>query len=90
MLTDRAAELRAEAKSQDQYAQMLMRSGQQKERDWALWGGVADGIAGFGAGVSTAIDLQMLSMRLNWKELFYPEIMRKYYRIFYRFLFMRS
>lgn len=65
MLTDRAAELRAEAKSQDQYAQMLMRSGQQKERDWALWGGVADGIAGFGAGVSTAIDLQMQNIQIR-------------------------
>ena len=65
MLTDRAAELRAEAKIQDQYAQMLMRSGQQKERDWALWGGVADGIAGFGAGVSTAIDLQMQNIQIR-------------------------
>ena len=65
MLSDRAAELRAEAKSQDQYAQMLMRSGQQKERDWALWGGVADGIAGFGAGVSTAIDLQMQNIQIR-------------------------
>ena len=44
---------------------MLMRSGQQKERDWALWGGVADGIAGFGAGVSTAIDLQMQNIQIR-------------------------
>lgn len=65
MLTDRAAELRKEAKSQDQYAEMLMRSGQQKERDWATWGGIADGIAGFGAGVSTAVDIQMQNMQIR-------------------------
>lgn len=65
MLTDRAAELRKEAKSQDHYADMLMRSGQQKERDWATWGGIADGIAGFGAGVSTAVDIQMQNMQIR-------------------------
>lgn len=65
MLSDRAAELRKEAKSQDQYAQMLMRSGQQKEHDWATWGGVADGLAGFGAGVSTAVDLQMKNIQIR-------------------------
>lgn len=65
MLSDRAAELRKEAKSQDQYADMLMRSGQQKERDWATWGGIADGIAGFGAGVSTAVDIQMQNMQIR-------------------------
>lgn len=65
MLTDRAAELRKEAKNQDEYAQMLMRSGQQKERDWATWGGIADGIAGFGAGVSTAVDIQMQNIQIR-------------------------
>lgn len=65
MLTDRAAELRKEAKNQDQYANMLMRSGQQKERDWGTWGGIADGIAGFGAGVSTAVDIQMQNMQIR-------------------------
>ena len=65
MLSDRAKELRDKAKSQEQYASMLMRSGQQKERDWATWGGIADGIAGFGAGVSTAIDIQMQNMQIR-------------------------
>ena len=65
MLTDRAAELREKAKSQDRYADMLMRSGQQKERDWATWGGIADGIAGFGAGVSTAVDLQLQNIQIR-------------------------
>ena len=49
MLSDRAAELRKKAKDQRSYADMLMRSGQQKERDWAVWGGIANGIAGVGA-----------------------------------------
>lgn len=65
MLTDRAAELRNSAKNQEQYANMLMRSGQQKERDWATWGGIADGIAGFGAGVATAIDIQRQNMQIR-------------------------
>lgn len=65
MLSDRAAELREKANSQDRYADMLMRSGQQKERDWATWGGVANGIAGFGAGVSTAVDIQMQNMQIR-------------------------
>ena len=65
MLTDRATELRSKASSQDEYAQMLMRSGQQKERDWAIWGGAANGIAGFGAGVSTAVDIQLQNMQIR-------------------------
>lgn len=65
MLLDQAAELRKEAKSQYKYADMLMRSGQQKERDWAIWGGIANGIAGPGAGVSTAVDIQMQNMQIR-------------------------
>lgn len=65
MLSDQVAELRKTAKNKTQYADMLMRSGQQKERDWAAWGGVADGIAGFGAGVSTAIDMQMQNIQIR-------------------------
>lgn len=65
MLTDRAAELRSKAISQSKYADMLLRSGQQRERDWATWGGVANGIAGFGAGVSTALDIQRQNMEIR-------------------------
>lgn len=65
MLSDRAAQLRAEAKDQSQCADMLMRSGQQKEQDWAIWGGIANGIAGTGAGVSTAVDIQMQNMQIR-------------------------
>ena len=59
MLSDRAAELRNKAENQKKSAKAIISSGQQKERDWAIWGGIADGIAGFGAGVATAIDIQM-------------------------------
>ena len=65
MLTDRAKELRQKAKDQKDYANMLMRSGQQREMDWATWGGAASGIAGFGAGVSTAIDIQMKNAQIR-------------------------
>lgn len=65
MLSDRAAELRKMAKDQRSYADMLMRSGQQKERDWAVWGGIANGIAGVGAGVATAADIQMQNMQIR-------------------------
>ena len=65
MLSDRAAELRKKAKDQRSYADMLMRSGQQKERDWAVWGGIANGIAGVGAGVATAADIQMQNMQIR-------------------------
>ncbi len=65
MLTDRMNELRSKASSQDRYAEMVMRSGQQQERDWAIWGGIANGIAGAGAGVSTALDVQAQNAQIR-------------------------
>lgn len=65
MLRDRAAELQRAAKNQEQYTNMLIRSVQEKERDWAIWGGAASGIAGFGAGVSTAADVQLKNMQIR-------------------------
>ena len=65
MLSNRAAELRKKASDQNMYADMLMRGTQQEEMDWATWGGFADGIAGFGAGVSTAIDMQMQNAKIR-------------------------
>lgn len=65
MLSDRMSELLAKAKSLDTSADMLMRSTQQKERDWAIWGGVANGIAGAGAGVATALDIQMQNAQIR-------------------------
>jgi hypothetical protein len=65
ILTDRITELREQANRLDKGAVMLLRSGQQKEIDWATWGGMANGIAGIGAGVSTAIDMQMQNMTIR-------------------------
>lgn len=65
MLKDCAAEMKKDAKNADKYADMLMRSGQQKEHDWAILGGIADGIAGFGAGVATAVDVQQKNMQIR-------------------------
>lgn len=65
MLTDRMNELRKEAASLDKSAEMLMRSTQQKERDWAIWGGIADGLAGPAAGIATAIDIQAQNAQIR-------------------------
>lgn len=58
MLQDRKEELLQEAKSLDLGAKTLMKSVYQPERDWATWGGIANGIAGAGAGISTAMEIQ--------------------------------
>lgn len=65
ILSDRAAELRKEAKGDREFADMLMRSGQQKEQDWAIWGGIANGLAGVGVGVSMAADVQLQNMQIR-------------------------
>lgn len=65
MLSVLEAELRNEAKNQQDYARIILNMGQQKERDWAIWGGLAEGIAGVGAGVSTAIDIQMQNFEIR-------------------------
>lgn len=44
---------------------MLMRSGQRKEQDWAVWGGITSGLAGIGAGVSMAADVQLQNMQIR-------------------------
>lgn len=65
MLTDRMNELNRSADSLSQGADMLMRSTQQKERDWAAWGGTASGIAGAGAGIATALDIQAQNAQIR-------------------------
>lgn len=65
MLTDRMNELRSKASSLDKGAKMLMRSTQQRERDWAIWGGIADGLAGPAAGIATAIDIQTQNAQIR-------------------------
>ena len=65
MLTDRMIELRNKAELLDKGAEMLVRGGQQQEQDWAIWGGIANGIAGPGAGVSTALDIQARNVQIR-------------------------
>lgn len=65
MLTDRMEELRKKAKLQDEGAKMLLRSGQQKELDWAILGGAANGIGGVGAGLATAMDVQAKNAQIR-------------------------
>lgn len=65
MLRDKASQLRKEAEAAVELADMWMSSGQQKERDWATWGGIAEGIGGIGAGIATAVDIQMENMQIR-------------------------
>ena len=65
MLQDRMKELRNEAKSKAQAADMLMRSVTEQEQDWSVWGGIADGLAGPAAGISMAIDIQQQNAQVR-------------------------
>ena len=65
MLRNQAFILERSAKRQNDYANMLLSSTQQKEHDWALWGGAASGLGGFGAGVATAADMQLKNMQIR-------------------------
>lgn len=65
MLTDRMNELRESAKTLDKGAELLMRSGQQQEINWATWGGIANGLAGPAAGLATAADMQARNAQIR-------------------------
>lgn len=58
MLTDMMRELQHRSEVLDDGREALMRNSQQRESDWAIWGGIADGLAGPGAGVATALEIQ--------------------------------
>ena len=58
MLTDKRNELLKNAEQLDKGARLMLKSTQQREKDWAVWGGVASGLAGAGAGLATALDIQ--------------------------------
>lgn len=58
ILNDRKNELLGQASSIDGGASQMLRGTQEKEKDWAVMGGIANGIAGAGAGVSTALQAQ--------------------------------
>lgn len=65
MLTDRKNELLQNAYKLDQDASLMLKSTQQREKDWAFWGGIASGIAGDGAGVATALDMQAQNAQIR-------------------------
>ena len=68
MLTDRMNELRKQASSLDKGAKMIIRSTQKNERDWAIWGGVADGLAGPAAGIATALEIQAQNVSIRMQN----------------------
>ena len=65
MLGDQAAELRAQAKKSSDSAESYMRLGYQKESDWAIMGGIANGLAGPAAGIATALDTQARNAQIR-------------------------
>ena len=58
MYKDEIELLRNQATASSKSADNLMRAGYQKESDWAIMGGIANGIAGPAAGVVAALDTQ--------------------------------
>ena len=65
ILTDRMNALLNKANSLNEGADMLARSTQQQETSWAIMGGIADGIAGPGAGVATALNVQAKNAQIR-------------------------
>lgn len=59
MLTAMVAEAKGDVKAAEYGAWRVQETTQQKELDWGILGGIADGFAGFGAGVAVAMDVQM-------------------------------
>ena len=58
MLIDIINKLSNDKESLERGAQAFLSLGLEKEKDWALHGGIASGIAGTGAGIATALDIQ--------------------------------
>lgn len=68
ILKDKADALFGEAYRLEKGMDLLMRSSQQKEIDWATHGGIAAGLAGGGAGAAVAIDAQIRNMEIRAKN----------------------
>lgn len=66
MLTDRMKELREAADVLDKgLLAMVQSTYQEKEKDWAILGGLASGLAGTGAGIATALDIQAQNAQIR-------------------------
>lgn len=79
MLSAIADDLYAKAENLEQYAKWICGVGRKPELDWASLGGLASGIAGAGAGIAVAMDIQLQNMQIraeNAQQLatFYPLI----------------
>lgn len=58
MLNDKISELKDKKETSDYVSNLLMRSSMQQGYNWATYGGIANGLGGFGAGVATALEIQ--------------------------------
>ena len=67
MVRDTVDENRRIAELLEQTANNLIENSQQREHNAATWGGIANGIAGFGAGITTALqtELENIQIRAN-------------------------
>lgn len=68
MLLDYIKERQDAAKAISRYATEIYENSQEAEADWAILGGFAQGIAGAGAGVATAIDTQIKNAQIREKN----------------------
>lgn len=65
MLTAEREALLQKADTLKNGAKAVMSASQQKEKDWAVHGGIANGIAGPAAGVATAINIQAQNAQIR-------------------------
>lgn len=65
MLTDEMQNMLTTATQIEKTMNTVINSSQQKELNWATWGGIADGIAGPGAGIATAVDVQINNAKIR-------------------------
>ena len=69
MLLDRSREESNRAKTLRAGADALYLSTQQKEKDWAIAGGIASGIAGPAVGLATALDVQSKNEKIRERNM---------------------
>lgn len=65
MLLDLCAKYKKDADDLSRVTSAVIASSQKEEKDWAIAGGIADGIAGAGAGIATALSVQAENERIR-------------------------
>lgn len=83
MLTAEREALLQKAETLKSGAKAVMNASQQKEKDWAVHGGIANGIAGPAAGAATALNIQAQNAQIRAQnkanlQAFAPVIMNSY------------